>query len=54
MFIEGAIDKWSKIVRFIVSLFPSTLRMDILTATVNLKGDFHVYRNEPFSGRTGL
>ncbi|MDH7801773.1 hypothetical protein P3T31_001796 [Rhizobium sp. AN70] len=54
MFIEGAIDKWSKIVRFVVSLFPSVLRLDILTVTVNLKGDLHVYRNEPFSRRTGL
>jgi hypothetical protein len=54
MFIKGAIDKWSKIVRFIACLFPTTLRLDILTATVNLKGDFHVYRNEPFSRRSGL
>jgi hypothetical protein len=54
MFISGAIDKWSKIVRFAASLFPTMLRLDILTATVNLKGDFHVYRNEPFSRRSGL
>ncbi|CVI55156.1 hypothetical protein AGR7A_Cc20056 [Agrobacterium deltaense NCPPB 1641] len=54
MFMGGAIDKWSKFVRFVVNPFPTSLRLDILTQTGNLKGEFHVYRNEPLSRRAGL
>lgn len=54
MFMGGAIDKWSKFVRFVVNPFPTSPRLDILTQTGNLKGEFHVYRNEPFSRRAGL
>jgi hypothetical protein len=54
MFIHRAIDKWSKFVRFVVNPFPTPSGPDILTETGNLKGDFHVYRNEPLSRRAGL
>lgn len=54
MFISHAIDKWSIFVRFVVNPFPTPPAVDILTETGNLKGDFHVYRNEPLSRRAGL
>ncbi len=54
MFMDGAIDKWSIFVCFVVTPFPTSPRLDILTQTGNLKGDFHVYRNEPLSRGAGL
>lgn len=54
MFIHRAIDKWSIFVGFFVNPFPTPSRVDILTETGNLKGDYYVYRNEPLSRRAGL